>query len=292
MDQKLITFTLDTKKYTISSHSLLKFKDSLLYKAINGIEQCHLIYVDNNNVYIDRDPKSFSYIVDILRGYDVDVEEIKDMRLKNKVWTDLQFYRINLELNHKTDDTNDFKTIDESYEIGTTEGLSNFYKFIESQKTNALNEDIDNITSELDTFAQSLSESTKECNNDFEALLLKLAGGNFSESINSISTNGLLQNMIKKNIEEKQDSESSVESVDFDNDDYDNYIEDENIWIGQNFKKSGTSSDNNDYGNNNEDENILISQRLKKSNISSDSFKMSGVTSVTDKAKVRYVKIE
>ncbi len=91
---KFYKIVIDDKIFNISDGTIKKYPSSLLYRVIKSGEQTDYIYFDHNTktVLIDRDPFSFSYIVDLMRGYELTHSDIPTGYLSNKIIEDLEFY--------------------------------------------------------------------------------------------------------------------------------------------------------------------------------------------------------
>src|SRR6185437_3118969 len=105
----LITFLVDDCKFTLSRRTFQLYPDSLLtkivnHKVIDKTVTCDI--VKKNIFYVDRDPESFKYIVDTIRGYDIgNPNNIENKNLCKKVIHDLEYFGlIRKEENEEIDD--------------------------------------------------------------------------------------------------------------------------------------------------------------------------------------------
>ena len=92
---KLFYVHIDEKLFALSKSTLLNCEGTYLHKILTKEVTDKYVFFNQNHVYVDRDPESFSFIVNILRGYDVKVDEIADSKLRNKVMKDLEYFGIN-----------------------------------------------------------------------------------------------------------------------------------------------------------------------------------------------------
>ena len=88
----MFTIHLDNHKFMLSSTTLKKFPASLLYRIIYEHTSDPLIVKEAYNIYIDRDPLIFTYVIDTYRGYQTDIEEISDKIKKANVLHDLKYF--------------------------------------------------------------------------------------------------------------------------------------------------------------------------------------------------------
>lgn len=89
---KVFVIRMDDHKYTLTLESINKFPNSHLYEIlVKKIKDPH-VFIQTDQIYIDKDPIAFSYIVDILRGYECDINAITDPKLKHKIMIDLSYF--------------------------------------------------------------------------------------------------------------------------------------------------------------------------------------------------------
>jgi hypothetical protein len=137
LPKNLITILVDDIKYIISLHTLNQFKDCLLTQVIHGEKTDPYITIVDHQVYVDVDPISFSFVIQKLRGYDFDPNEIINPNLKNKVLSDLAYFGLiqndildtSVLLSHNKDNIDSFiNTIEERLKTNpyaTINALSN-----------------------------------------------------------------------------------------------------------------------------------------------------------------------
>ncbi|AYV76938.1 MAG: BTB/POZ domain protein [Barrevirus sp.] len=98
----LITFLVDGRTYVLLRDTFSKHPDSLLTKIINfEVTDKSVIYSGNHSLttfYVNKDPKSFKYVVDYLRGYPVIINKIKNENLRNKVLMDFNYFGLKEEI--------------------------------------------------------------------------------------------------------------------------------------------------------------------------------------------------
>lgn len=92
MSENLLNIVVDDRKFIVKQSTLNKYPDSLLTKLIADKKNDQYVFIDNNTIYIDRNPESFTYIIDFYRGYKFDIEDISDNILKSKIITDLRYF--------------------------------------------------------------------------------------------------------------------------------------------------------------------------------------------------------
>lgn len=121
---------LDDKKFMVSKSSIYSITNFLLRRILENKVVDPNISVDGNNIFINRDPGSFSYIVDILRGYSVNLKNIKDDSLKSKVNDDLKYFGFSDNQNNNEESGDELATSKSGL---TTEGINLMLKNMESK---------------------------------------------------------------------------------------------------------------------------------------------------------------
>ena len=116
---------LDGKKFTLSKASIYAFPNFLIKKIIEKTVVDPNIEVEGNNIFLNKDPKSFSFIVDILRGYPFDINKVDDIYLKSKIECDLKYFGM-IKVADNGLDTSILKT-------GDKESISSFFKNMENR---------------------------------------------------------------------------------------------------------------------------------------------------------------
>lgn len=91
---QLFFIHIDDHKYVLTKATLNNYQSSRLYQILSRkIKDPYVVFdFATNMVYIDRDPESFSYIVDMIRGYRHDINNITDQYLKDKIRIDLEYF--------------------------------------------------------------------------------------------------------------------------------------------------------------------------------------------------------
>lgn len=92
---KLYTIHVDDKIYVMTKVTIESHKGNLLAKAINWSGSVFFdkhVVIHGNDIYVDRDPKSFGYVIDYLRNYQFNVDDITDEYFKRKVIDDLDYF--------------------------------------------------------------------------------------------------------------------------------------------------------------------------------------------------------
>lgn len=77
----IIVYNISGTLFSFSIITLLKFKDSNLYKYAYEMPENKLLLDNNDLIYIDMSPKIFLHIHDFVKGYDI---RISDMDIKEK----------------------------------------------------------------------------------------------------------------------------------------------------------------------------------------------------------------
>ncbi|QKF94070.1 SKP1/BTB/POz domain-containing protein [Fadolivirus algeromassiliense] len=90
----LITFIVDDHRFVLHRDTLNKHKNSIFVRVINKTKKDPYILFDEqtNTLYVDRDPLSFAYVIDCLRGYDCQIDTITDINLRYKVIHDFKYF--------------------------------------------------------------------------------------------------------------------------------------------------------------------------------------------------------
>ncbi|MCJ7636444.1 MAG: hypothetical protein MUO21_03055 [Nitrososphaeraceae archaeon] len=217
----LVTFLVDDRKFVLTKNTFDDYPHSRLTQIINHEIQDKSISKDaihDNVFHVNRDPKAFKYIIDHLRGYDVDLDTIKNSNLKNKVLHDLKYFNI------------DYKIINLNV---TSMTMSTLVDFVPGQDAieNILNstyEEYDEKDTPLLTkFGELLSEKIQTCENstlNIAELVNSLSNGLENGSIpidliNELSNNQEFKNIIKNAQNDAlSESESETESLEIKSD--------------------------------------------------------------------------
>lgn len=212
----LITFLVDDRKFVLNKDTFNNHPDSLLTKIIKNETKDPSIIQDKLNrsiYYVDKDPESFRYIIDHLRGYTIQLDNIKDINLRNKVQYDMKYYNLplniihlNIKLSPDLTVVDDIDTIlnstDKKYNKKDTPLLNQLEKILTDQNQNHQNyqtESNNNLKELVNTFIQ----------ND----------GNIPMSLmNDISNNPELKQLIMK-FNQDAKTESDTESLTMDSTD-------------------------------------------------------------------------
>jgi hypothetical protein len=183
---------VDGSKFFISSKILSR--SPILSNIIQSKKSHDTIFIDGNKIVIDCDPSSFSFIVDVLRGYNPNLIYITEPGLKNKIRRDFSVFGLDIKLHDESD-------IGDMLE----ETKKEFFETID------LDLDMEGQTGGFND--QDIKSIVQETNEQ-----LKL--GNI-DIINKVSNNQNIQEMIKNSFpEEKPSPENSDEElIDLDSED-------------------------------------------------------------------------
>lgn len=165
----LITFLVDDHKFVLNKDTFNNHPDSLLTKIIKNETKDPSIIQDKLNrsiYYVDKDPESFRYIIDHLRGYTIQLDNIKDINLRNKVHHDMKYYNLplniihlNIKLSPDLTVVDDIDTIlnstDKKYNKKDTPLLNQFEKILTDQNHNYQTESNNNLKELVNTFIQN-----------------------------------------------------------------------------------------------------------------------------------------
>ena len=88
----IFTLYVDDCIFRLTRKTIEMYPNTLLINIINEKTTVDRIIKDGTDLYIDRDPKSFAYVVDYLRNYDVNLDDIKDEYFRRKVVDDLDYF--------------------------------------------------------------------------------------------------------------------------------------------------------------------------------------------------------
>lgn len=117
------TLIVDDTKFFLSRKTIEK--SDILLNIIDGISTNDHFYINENNIYIDRDSKSFSYIIDLLRGYDVNVNYIVDFNLRKRVEDDAKYFGLHQHLKKNFDVPNINMECEDDMEDNTGDNIKN-----------------------------------------------------------------------------------------------------------------------------------------------------------------------
>ena len=225
----LITFTVDDRKFILTRETLSKHSGNFFTQILNKTKQDATVVYDDlhNMLYIDRDPRSFAYIVDYLRGYFIYEESkldgITDMDLREKVKYDFKYFGLDnsQNSNQNLDDVAEIlKSTDESYNDKEAPFMKRFLDMLKSTSTslstsiNKTNDNNSEINSEFNSDILK-SNDPEKINIFIEQVNGKLHGGNPAEIISTLSNDETIKNMIKAMNQEADDQESDVDSLEF-----------------------------------------------------------------------------
>ncbi|ARF09490.1 BTB/POZ domain protein [Indivirus ILV1] len=203
---ELVTFLADDRKFVLQKDTFNDFPNSLLTQVVNGETTDKTIYVDplqKNLFYVNRNPKSFGYIIDHLRGYDIDLDNINDKNLREKVLHDLKYYNL------------DFKIINLNIESNIPNDV--FGKDNLVDMLNSTNEEYDRKNTHLLNKLQEVLEK-QYCN--LENQTFNIDNGSISQDlINDLSNNEDIKKLIIQS-QIDQMSDSDTDSLDFNEDRY------------------------------------------------------------------------
>jgi|688.fasta_scaffold341822_2 hypothetical protein len=314
---KLLTFHIDDIKFTITKSSLNNFPNSRLAKIINGNINDNFVYIDKNNVYVNKDPRSFVYIIDILRGYDVNLDQNDDPKLRKKIETDIKYFGLDATQNnpeYHTDNNhnsshdilpinNNIKSQpDDLNKYPGVEMLMNLSRKAKNSPTTSVDEttisEIPTNETETDVFK---SNNNDKINRYIENIEQELKGSNSTEIMNKISNNSTLKGLISTLTNNNTDSD--VESLDMnetedrktselitdishDIDDSDEIESLESIINGSTERKQ--SDDYESIKNNTSESNT---SNMNEITVSSQNSKNSDQSSIYELVKTRYVTI-
>lgn len=212
------TILIDDYRFTLLKSTLINNNSFLISRMIMTNEKNDFIKINGNTIYIDKDPLSFKYVLDKIRGYEIEIDNINDNNLKKKVINDLNFFGLN---NENKKDWNQDSILNNMSDEYDEKDVFSFNKLTNMLNLNKKTEDTLRTTeAELDT---SVLRSNN--NEDINNLILKidnklkdkLKGGNPFEVMNTFSNDETIQNILKS-INQKNNSESDVESLNLDND--------------------------------------------------------------------------
>ena len=86
---------VDDKIFTLMRKTIESYPNTLLARAITqtGASFEHqYVRVCGSDIYVDRDPESFKYVIDRLRNYEINLDSITDEYFKRKVIDDLDYF--------------------------------------------------------------------------------------------------------------------------------------------------------------------------------------------------------
>lgn len=221
ISNNLLTFLVDDRKFVLTKDTFNNYPHSLLTQIVNYETNDKTIYIDpsNKNVfYVNRDPKAFKYIVDHLRGYNVNIDNIKSNNLRAKVLMDLKYFNIDYKIINLNIDTEPVNEIfgeealesllnpgEHEYNRNNTPLLNKFQELLEKQfETKTESENVSNLMNEL--------------NKNYDDGLVP------AELINNLSNNVDIKKMIiESQLDKVPDSDTDSLEIKSDNDDETRY---------------------------------------------------------------------
>lgn len=236
------TIYIDDKKFCLSKATLTKNGNSLLANIIKDEESTEYISLIENNIFIDRDPHSFSFILDMMRGYKIDLNEINDPILKKKIESDIEFYNIN-EIKINPEDI--LKVQGEKYEDlplldKLKESIVDTHKSADLHKSKGSivkqQKDEDNESMFINLLTSNDQNKINDFMKDVDSLL---KNGNPMELISDLSNNEDFKKIIKT-MSQTNAVESDPESLDLNDDDATNELSESQLQTDISNNKIGT----------------------------------------------------
>ena len=241
MSKSIITFSVDDRKFVLSRNTFQNHPESLLTQVVNlKVSDKSIVAAgpgpDHKSLfYVDRDPEAFKYVVDCLRGYDFNVNDIENKNLRNKVIHDLEYF--NLPINtiylNIPEDIEKIKFGSDALEdiMNNTDDINKedmlqLTNDLNEQNTPLLTQFID-ILSKKEERSEKSNNKESEKNNETTKQLIDSLNQNLDEGSISIELMHALSNdeNIKQLIKQFQDTISSPDSSSRDDND-DNLSED------------------------------------------------------------------
>lgn len=105
---------VDDKLFAVTRTTINNYPSGLLSKIINGTGTSPYVIVDNNDLYVDRDPKSFAFVIDYLRNYDIMLSKVTDPFLREKIVDDLDYFGLYCNYDYRVKEEQDI-VCDEMY---------------------------------------------------------------------------------------------------------------------------------------------------------------------------------
>jgi len=241
---ELLTFYIDDHKFSLAKSLINNYPESHLLKIINGTIKDKYIMVDKNDIYVNKDPDVFTYIIDILRGYDFVIDNIKDNRLKCKLDNDLKYFGLQQptpepitepiteskkDVMSINDIENMLNNINEEYQedpplIKTLLNIAknNTPKVEQKKVEQNVNNTNTKMLSELATGINTnlLNSNDQNKINEFiKSVDDQLHGGNSMGIIQALSNDENIKNMLNAYNNKANDDESDVGSLEFNDSD-------------------------------------------------------------------------
>ena len=95
----LFKIHVDDKLFVMTRRTIESNPESLLARAIRENEkydylgeEYKYVVVDGFDVYVDRNPESFVYVINKLRNYEIDLDSVTDIILKKQIVDDLDYF--------------------------------------------------------------------------------------------------------------------------------------------------------------------------------------------------------
>jgi hypothetical protein len=205
---------VDDKIFTLMRKTIESYPNTLLARAIKQIGtsfEHQYVRVCGSDIYVDRDPESFKYVIDRLRNYEINLDSITDEYFKKKVIDDLDYFDLLCAFDGNNDDGDDIKICDIDSALSLQTGEQTGEPTGEPTGEQKPNQELDPTPTPTPTEIKNVM-----------GLLLNGIDDNISnpfEIMNKLSNDVNLSNLIKKST--THDKESSSNSLEFtDDDDY------------------------------------------------------------------------
>ncbi len=82
---------VDDKLFIVTLETINSYPDNLLAQVIQG-KQDNCVKLATPDIYVDKNPVSFAYVISTLRGYWVNLDSITDDGLRAHVIDDLEYF--------------------------------------------------------------------------------------------------------------------------------------------------------------------------------------------------------
>ena len=198
----MFTIYLDNSKFMLTEYTINKYPHSLLAKIINDQIIDPFIVKKGNNIYIDRDPLIFNYIVDTYRGYKTNLENETDTIRKENVLSDFKYFGLHQEVVSLELPEIDLE-VDDNYEYSNNKCMTDilFQELLNKQDNKVeLNKE------QLENYIVQITEQLKT--------------DNVYDVIQQVSNNETIKELINRvqQQQQQQQPESDVESVELTDD--------------------------------------------------------------------------
>lgn len=223
--KNLVKFIVDTQKFIVSKDALDFYPECILTTVVNEVTTCKCVIPSNKTnkdsiiFYVDRDPESFKYVIDYIRGYEIDLDLpyfMENKQLCNKIKSDLKYFNLKNVVNM------DVETFVYDDIEGWSDDISNILKEEYTEETPMLKQLINHLVSKDKTSLQTKEIQKEDHDNKLEEMMNLINQNGGTIPFNLIATMSNDETIKRLILEQQKQQQKNIdeESSDFSNDNF------------------------------------------------------------------------